>query len=79
MNEITMNEYPPDDLQAPALAYRLMDGAAWITSFVRAIDSMNRRHKARRQSAVLDARVLKDLGISEAQRFIETNKSFWEQ
>ncbi len=78
MNELTLNEYPPDDVQVQLFAYRYLDGAAWIARRIKAIDSLNRRHKARRLSAAIDTRVLKDIGISEAQRFIETNKSFWE-
>jgi uncharacterized protein YjiS (DUF1127 family) len=36
------------------------------------------RHKTRRQLAFASLDVLKDVGISESQRLIEVNKSFWE-
>jgi uncharacterized protein YjiS (DUF1127 family) len=31
------------------------------------------------QFANVEARILRDVGISEGQRFIEVNKPFWEQ
>ena len=36
------------------------------------------RHKTRRQLAATESHFLQDVGISESQRFIEVNKSFWE-
>jgi uncharacterized protein YjiS (DUF1127 family) len=36
------------------------------------------RHNTRGQLACADPAVLGDVGISEAQRVIEVNKSFWE-
>ena len=36
------------------------------------------RHKTRSQLAYATADVLRDVGISESQRLIEVNKSFWE-
>ena len=36
------------------------------------------RHKTRNQLAYATPDVLRDVGISESQRFIEINKSFWE-
>jgi uncharacterized protein YjiS (DUF1127 family) len=36
------------------------------------------RHKTRSQLAYATLDVLRDVGINEAQRFIEVNKSFWE-
>ena len=38
-----------------------------------------RRYRTRRQFAEVEARILRDCGISEAQRFIEVNKPFWEE
>jgi uncharacterized protein YjiS (DUF1127 family) len=36
------------------------------------------RHKTRSQLAYATPDVLRDVGISESQRFSEVNKSFWE-
>ena len=36
------------------------------------------RHKTRGQLACAGPAVLEDVGISESQRIIEVNKSFWE-
>jgi len=36
------------------------------------------RHKTRNQLAHATPDVLRDVGISESQRFVEVNKSFWE-
>ncbi|HKJ54266.1 MAG TPA: hypothetical protein VKB27_22420 [Gammaproteobacteria bacterium] len=44
-----------------------------------ALETWRRRHKASQQFARIESRVLRDLGISEAQRFIEVNKAFWEK
>lgn len=44
-----------------------------------ALETWRRRHKASMQSARIESRVLRDIGISEAQRFIEINKPFWQK
>ncbi|MGD8421169.1 MAG: hypothetical protein PVJ78_12060 [Gammaproteobacteria bacterium] len=44
-----------------------------------ALETWRRRHKESMQFARIESRVLRDLGISEAQRFIEVNKPFWEK
>ncbi len=36
------------------------------------------RHETRNQLAHATPEVLRDVGISESQRFIEVNKSFWQ-
>ena len=46
---------------------------------VMALETWRRRHKESMQFARIESRVLRDLGISEAQRFIEVNKPFWEK
>ena len=54
----------------------------WIDSIAnafRTVATWKLRHKTRRQLAVTDARILKDVGISEAQRSVEANKPFWEK
>jgi uncharacterized protein YjiS (DUF1127 family) len=44
-----------------------------------AVDTWRRRHKSSMQCARVEAHILRDLGISEAQRFIAVNKPFWEK
>ena len=44
-----------------------------------AIDTWRLRHRNSMQCARVETRILRDLGISEAQRFIEVNKPFWEK
>jgi len=51
----------------------------WIANAFRTVETWKLRHKTRRQLAATDARILKDVGISEAQRSIEANKLFWEK
>lgn len=51
----------------------------WIANAFRTVETWKLRHKTRRQLAVADARILKDVGINEAQRSIEANKPFWEK
>ena len=55
-----------------AIVDRLLDGFM-------ALETWRLRHKESMQFARIESRVLRDLGISEAQRFIEVNKPFWEK
>jgi len=50
----------------------------WLIRAIKTVDTWRQRQKSRAQFAGLDARILRDSGISEAQRFIEGNKPFWE-
>lgn len=50
----------------------------WLIRAIKTADTWRQRQKLRAQFAGLDHRILKDSGISEAQRFIEGNKPFWE-
>ncbi|MFC1681742.1 DUF1127 domain-containing protein [Pseudomonadota bacterium] len=55
---------------------------AWIDRVAKILETLetwNQRHKTRQQLAKLDDRMLKDIGISDAQRFIESKKRFWEK
>ena len=52
--------------------------SAWIYKQVETISTWRKRARGRRQLAVLDAHQMKDIGITDAQRFVEVNKSFWE-
>jgi uncharacterized protein YjiS (DUF1127 family) len=59
--------------------FRALTGIDRMASAFKAVETWRQRHKTRRQLAAADARILKDVGISEAQRFIESNKPFWEK
>ena len=50
-----------------------------LTRSIVAIDTWRRRHRSSMQCARVEARILRDLGVSEAQRFIAVNKPFWEK
>ncbi|MCP4769072.1 MAG: DUF1127 domain-containing protein [Gammaproteobacteria bacterium] len=50
-----------------------------MVGLIKVFGDYRHRHVVRRQAEAIDARVLKDIGISEAQRFIEVNKTFWER
>lgn len=54
----------------------LFDG---IARFNRTMETWKMREHTRRQLARADYRILQDIGISEADRFIECNKHFWEE
>ena len=43
------------------------------------VNTWRRRHKSSMQCARVESRILRDLGISEAQRFVAVNKPFWEE
>lgn len=60
------------NFQIFAIVDRLVEGFM-------ALETWRRRHKESMQFARIESRVLRDLGISEAQRFIEVNKPFWEK
>jgi len=77
MKEITLNEFPPD-LPLQVVEQRCTAWRASIVSTIKAIGDYKLRHVARRRFEAVEARVLKDIGISEAHRFIEVNKTFWE-
>jgi uncharacterized protein YjiS (DUF1127 family) len=49
-----------------------------LTRVIKIIEIWRQREISRTSFYVLDPSILKDAGISEAQRFIEGNKPFWE-
>jgi uncharacterized protein YjiS (DUF1127 family) len=49
-----------------------------INRIQKLIVTWNNRRRSRRQLARVDNHILKDIGISEATRFIEVNNSFWD-
>ncbi len=67
-----------NESEISASANPLMTIVDCLFTALAALETWRRRHKASMQGARLEARVLRDLGISEAQHFIEVNKPFWE-
>jgi uncharacterized protein YjiS (DUF1127 family) len=49
-----------------------------LTRVTKIIEIWRQREISRTSFYVLDPSILRDAGISEAQRFIEGNKPFWE-
>jgi uncharacterized protein YjiS (DUF1127 family) len=66
----------PDAGAANAQRRAILD---YLAGGVQALETWRRRHKASMQLARVESRLLRDLGISDAQRFIEVNKPFWEK
>ena len=62
----------------PDIGFNCPELTARIGGVLGTIVCWNRRHRARMQMAGTDSRILRDFGISTADTFIETNKSFWE-
>jgi len=52
--------------------------AEWVARIRKLARIWHERYATRQQFARVDARTLRDCGISEAERFIEVNKPFWE-
>ncbi len=48
----------------------------FFAAMVAGVENSRRQHQASMQLAHTQARILRDAGISEAQRFLEVNKPF---
>jgi uncharacterized protein YjiS (DUF1127 family) len=64
-------------IASPAKAVIRMQRAIMVFSFTGWLMAIVRNHRSRAQLARLDARLLADIGISEAQRQAELRKPFW--
>ncbi len=51
----------------------------FIIKISKTLEIWRLRYKSSMDFAGVDAHVLQDIGISEAQRFIGVNKEFWEK
>ena len=65
--------------QNPVAAFTRLQTINPFARPFKAIGTWNQRLKSRSQLALIDGRYLKDVGISEADRFIEVNKPFSER
>jgi len=52
--------------------------AEWVARIRKLARTWHQRHRTRQDFARVEPRILRDCGISEAERFIEINKPFWE-
>ena len=75
MTTITLNRLPREIL----IRNIVLASIGRLTSTIEMLETWRLRQKSRAQFAGLDSRVLRDSGISEAHRFIESNKPFWEE
>ena len=74
MTTIILNQLPREIV----IRNLALGAIGWLTGTIRMLETWRLRQKSRAQFAGLDSRVLRDSGISEAHRFIESNKPFWE-
>jgi len=51
----------------------------YLSPIVMTLEAWRQRDANRMQLAHIDPHTLRDIGISESQRFIAANKSFWEK
>ena len=56
--------------------FRVQTWIDWMVSAFKTVETWKLRHKTRRQLSVADARILKDVGISEAQTFHRSQQTF---
>ena len=50
----------------------------FISAVIDTLNEWRRRQRTRRQLAALNSHMLRDIGISSEQQFVESNKPFWE-
>jgi len=67
------------EVPGPQIRLRALPRMDWMANAFRGVETWKLRHNTRRHLTVAEAHVLKDVGISEAQRFIEASKPFWER
>ena len=68
MNRVTINQHPSAPATRPqALFFAIVDRLLGLAS---TLETWRRQRKARMQFSRIDARTLRDAGISEAQRFV---------
>ncbi len=75
MNTLTMEQLTAEN-RGRKLALDTMNR---ISGIIGTLGTWRLRHKSRAQFAGLDARTLRDSGIDDAFRFIESNKPFWKK
>ena len=66
----------PDERRQHAALDALSDASEWVLATVR---EWSRRSRERAQLAMLDDRMLRDIGLSHADREFLANKPFWRE
>ena len=77
-----MNQIASTATQSPAASgviFSVLVLTGYFSHIAMALETWRWRYQTSMQIAHVDARVLRDAGISEAQLFIEVNKPFWEK
>ena len=77
-----MNQITSTATRSPAASwanFSVFDLTGYFSRIAMALKTWRWRYQTSMQIAQVDARVLRDAGISEAQLFIEVNKPFWEK
>lgn len=65
------------DLQLPAAGRGRFPAGRWLHAAFAMLERAHQRRRQRRALAGLDARLLRDVGISAAQARCEAAKPFW--
>jgi uncharacterized protein YjiS (DUF1127 family) len=74
MNQLAINPTVPASVTSTKSP--LSTTFDFFAAMVASVENSRRRHQASMQLAHVEARTLRDAGISEAQRFLEVNKPF---
>lgn len=77
-----MNQIPSTATRSPAASwvnFSVFVLTGYFSRIAMALKTWRWRYQTSMQIAHVDARVLRDAGISEARLFIEVNKPFWEK
>jgi uncharacterized protein YjiS (DUF1127 family) len=74
MNQLAIN--PAASAGATSTKSPLSATFDFFAAMVAAAENRRRRHQMSMQLAHTEARILRDAGISEAQRFLEVNRPF---
>ena len=75
MTQIALEPATPQPIFRPRLSrFTIVD---LVIRGLWKVESWRLRHKASMQCKRVETRFLRDIGISDAQRFIEVNKPFW--
>jgi len=74
MNQLAIN--PTGSASINSTRSPLSTTVDFFAAMVASVENSRRRHQASMQFAHTEARILRDAGISEAQRFLEVNKPF---
>ena len=78
MNQLTVTRLP-SVARAGFLLITFFALVNYLSSIAMTLEAWRQKDVYSMQLAHIDLRTLRDIGISESQRFIEVNKSYWEK